>query len=164
MNYLKIESTSLSNGLGWRVVLWCAGCYRHCPGCHNPESWDENGGKPFTQNEMDLLLELLKPQFVKGLTLSGGDPLFINNRQMVAEICRTVKERLPEKDIWIYTGFNYEEVKDLEVMKYADVMVDGSFMQELRDVSLAFKGSSNQRIIDVPASRRNNQVALMKIE
>lgn len=164
MNFLKIESTSLSNGLGWRVVLWCAGCDRHCPNCQNPESWDEKGGKPFTQNEMDLIIELLKPDFVKGLTLSGGDPLFMGNRETVARICRTVKEKLPEKDIWMYTGYTYDEVRDLEVMKYVDVAVDGAFMQSLRDVSLAFRGSSNQRIIDVPESRKTGDIVLLELE
>jgi len=153
MNYIKIESSSLSNGTGWRVVLWCAGCENHCEGCHNQSTWDENAGKPFTEKELHLLCKLMVYPYIQGVTLTGGDPLFPKNRETVARIAKTIKELFPTKDIWLYTGYNYEDVKDLDVMNYVDVCVDGRYVQELRDVSLAFRGSSNQRIIDVPNSR-----------
>ena len=153
MNYIKIESSSLSNGVGWRVVLWCAGCENHCEGCHNPETWDPNAGKPFTEKELHLLCKLLVYPYIQGITITGGDPLFPGNREEVGKITKTIKELFPTKDIWLYTGYKYEDVKDLEAFKYTDVCVDGRFVQELRDVSLAFRGSSNQRIIDVQNSK-----------
>ncbi|MBR0473639.1 MAG: anaerobic ribonucleoside-triphosphate reductase activating protein [Erysipelotrichaceae bacterium] len=153
MNYIKIESSSLSNGLGWRVILWCAGCENRCEGCHNKETWDEKAGKPFDEETMELLLSLMDNQFIEGLTLTGGDPLYPSNRETIAKIAEKVKERFPEKNIWLYTGYDFEDVKDLEVMKYVDVCVDGRFIERLRDVSLAFRGSSNQRIIDVQNSK-----------
>ena len=164
MNYLKIESSSLSNGLGWRVVLWCAGCDHQCYNCHNPESWNEKGGHPFGVEQMDLLLKLLSPKYIKGITLSGGDPLFKNNREGMLYICKTIKEKMPEKDIWMYTGFNYDDVKDLEVMQYVDVLVDGRFVNSLRDVSLAFRGSSNQKVIDVPKSREAKETVCLNVD
>ena len=153
MNYIKIESSSLSNGTGWRVVLWCAGCENHCEGCHNQETWDPRAGKQFTPAELDLVCKLLEPSYIQGLTLTGGDPLFPGNRLAVTAVAKAVKERLPEKDIWLYTGYRYEDIKDLDVMKYVDICVDGRYVADLRDVSLAFRGSSNQRIIDVPNSK-----------
>ena len=164
MNYLKIEGSSLSNGKGWRVVLWCAGCDHQCYNCHNPESWNEHAGKEFTDEQMDLILDLLKPSYIKGLTLSGGDPLFYNNRETMAKICKTVKEVYPNKDIWMYTGFNYNDVKNLEVLDYVDVLIDGLFVNSLRDVSLAFRGSSNQKVINVPESRKAGETICMNVD
>lgn len=151
MNYHKIESASLSNGLGWRVVLWLSGCSHHCPGCHNPETWDPDSGRKFDDKAKTKLLELLSKPYIKGLTLSGGDPLYIGNVQEVTELCREIKELMPDKDIWIYTGYKYDEVKFLPVMKYADYLVDGEYKKEERDLTLAFRGSRNQNIIDLRA-------------
>ena len=158
MNYIKIESSSLSNGTGWRVVLWCAGCENCCEGCQNRETWDHKAGKPFTEKEMELIMELLDHPFIQGLTFSGGDPLFPSSRKQVAEIARRVKERFPDKDIWLYTGYDYEVVRNLKVMKYVDYCVDGRYEQKKRDVSLAFRGSANQRIIDVANSKTDVRV------
>ena len=162
MNYLKMESSSLSNGLGWRVILWCAGCENQCAGCHNRETWDPQAGKPFTDKEMDLLFKLLEPAYIEGLTFTGGDPLYPASREKVAEIAAAVREKFPEKDIWLYTGYDYEAVKGLDVMKYVDVCVDGKFVERLKDVSLAFRGSSNQRIIDVRNSA--DKVSVMELD
>lgn len=164
MNFLKIESSSLSNGQGWRVVLWCSGCIHQCYRCQNPESWDPKAGREFTRNEMDLLIELLKPDYIKGLTISGGDPLFDGNTETVTAICRELKEKLPDKDIWVYTGYEYDAVKDLELMNYIDVLIDGRFINSLRNVALAFRGSSNQKVIDVPASRKCGGTVTLNVE
>ena len=147
MNFHKIESTNLSNGLGWRVVLWVSGCSHHCSGCHNPETWDAESGRPFTEAEMRKLISLLENPYIKGLTLSGGDPLFEGNREAVEQIVKNVKLLCPTKDIWLYTGYEYDEIKDLEILKYVDVLVDGKYIQEQRDITLAFRGSKNQKII-----------------
>ena len=149
MNYHRIESTNLSNGLGWRVVLWVSGCSHHCEGCHNPETWDPNSGKKFTMKEMRKLIEFLEKPYIKGLTISGGDPLMFENRKDVLEIVKTVKTVFPQKDIWLYTGYDYLEVKDLEIMKYVDYVVDGKFILKQRDITLPFRGSANQKIIKV---------------
>lgn len=158
MNYLKIESSSLSNGLGWRVVLWVSGCSHHCPNCQNPETWDSQAGKKFTAQEKQLILSLLKPDFIKGLTLSGGDPLFETNRDAVLKLVKEIKEVYPKKDIWLYTGYNFEQIKDLELMKYIDVLIDGKYIDQQRDITLAFRGSINQKIIDVKQSLKNNAI------
>lgn len=161
MNFVKIESSSLSNGTGWRVVLWCSGCEHHCYNCHNKETWNPEFGKRFTEKEMNLILELLSKDYIQGLTFSGGDPLFPGNRDTVAQIARRVKEVYPDKDIWMYTGYKYEDVKNLPVMEDVDVLVDGKYINSLRDVSLPFRGSSNQRIIDVQKSRSLSPVVLL---
>lgn len=160
MNFMKIESSSLSNGEGWRVVLWCAGCSHACKNCHNPETWAENAGHPFTKNEVDLIVELLKPDYIHGITLSGGDPLFIHNRETMTDLCRYLKEIMPNKTIWCYTGYEYDAVKDLPIMDYIDVLIDGKYVEKERDVSLAFRGSRNQRIIDVAKSKQAGDVVL----
>ena len=147
MNYHRIESTNLSNGLGWRVVLWVSGCEHHCKGCHNPETWDYNSGKFFGKKELHKLLDFMCSPHIKGLTISGGDPLAPQNRMDILEILKVVKGEFPYKDVWLYTGYTYEEVQDLEIMKYVDVVVDGKFEIENRDITLPFRGSSNQRII-----------------
>ena len=149
MNYHRIESTNLSNGLGWRVVLWVSGCSHHCEGCHNQETWDKDSGKPFTEKELRKIIEFLDKPYIKGLTLSGGDPLMIDNRDAILQIVKAVKNNCPTKDIWLYTGYDYEEVKDLEIMKYVDVIVDGKFILAERDITLPFRGSKNQKIIEL---------------
>lgn len=151
MNFHKIESASLSNGKGWRVVLWLSGCDHHCPGCHNPETWNPNSGRKFDEEAKQKLFEWLSKPYIKGLTLSGGDPLYIGNIFEVTELCKEIKQKMPDKDIWIYTGYKYNEVKYLPVMKYADYLVDGEYKREERDITLAFRGSRNQNIIDLRA-------------
>ena len=164
MNYEKIDKCSVSNGAGVRTVLWVSGCDVHCHNCHNPQTWDFNSGIPFTEETMqELLYDLSKP-YIKGLTLSGGHPLDPHNASKVLEIVKRVKMVFPNKDIWIYSGYVWEDIiKDntlKEILKCTDVLVDGAYVDELRDISLAFRGSSNQRIIDVKKTLNSNEVIL----
>ena len=164
MNYEKIDKCSVSNGSGVRTVLWVSGCDIHCRNCQNPQTWDFNSGIPFTDDTMqEILCDLSKP-YIKGLTLSGGHPLDPHNAPKVLEIVKRVKMIFPNKDIWIYSGYVWENIiKDetlREILKYTDVLVDGAYIDELRDISLQFRGSSNQRIIDVPKSLEQNKVIL----
>ena len=164
MNYEKIDKCSVSNGLGVRTVLWVSGCNIHCRNCHNPQTWDFNSGIPFTEDTMqEILYDLSKP-YIKGLTLSGGHPLDPHNAPKVLEIVKRVKMVFPNKDIWIYSGYEWENIiKDetlREILKYTDVLVDGEYVDELRDISLAFRGSSNQRIICVQKSLAESKVIL----
>lgn len=164
MNYEKIDKCSVSNGVGVRTVLWVSGCDIHCKNCHNQSTWDFNSGIPFTEDTMqEILYDLSKP-YIKGLTLSGGHPLDPLNAPEVLKIVKRIKMVFPNKDIWIYSGYVWEDIiKDetlREIMKYTDVLVDGAYVDELRDISLPFRGSSNQRIIDVPKSLAENKVIL----
>ena len=164
MNYEKIDKCSVSNGAGVRTVLWVSGCNIHCKNCHNQQTWDFNSGIPFTDDTMqEILYDLSKP-YIKGCTLSGGHPLDPHNAPKVLEIVKRVKMVFPNKDIWIYSGYEWENItKDetlKEILKYTDVLVDGAYIDELRDISLPFRGSSNQRIIDVEKSLAENKVIL----
>jgi len=147
MKYVKITYTDVNNGLGNRVTLWISGCSHHCKGCHNPETWDFNYGREFDEEVENKLFEILDLPYVKGLTLSGGDP--IDSAEDVLELVKKVKQKFPKKDIWLYTGycFNKDFVKFNGIEEYVDVIVDGPFVEELRDTTLAFKGSRNQRTI-----------------
>ena len=146
MNYFAITKDDLLNGEGLRVVLWVAGCEHHCKGCHNPYTHDVNGGIKFGQDALDELLEALEQEHIQGLTLSGGDPLHPKNRYEMGQLCKLIKEQYPDKTIWIYTGYTFEQVKHLEVLEYIDVLVDGKFVQELADVNCEWRGSTNQNI------------------
>ena len=164
MNYEKVDKCSVSNGAGVRTVLWVSGCDVHCHNCHNPQTWDFNSGIPFTDDSMqEILYDLSKP-YIKGLTLSGGHPLDPHNAPKVLEIVKRVKMVFPNKDIWIYSGYVWEDIiKDntlKEILECTDVLVDGAYVDELRDISLAFRGSSNQRIIDVKKTLDSNEVIL----
>ena len=164
MNYEKIDKCSVSNGAGVRTVLWVSGCDIRCRNCHNPQTWDFNSGIPFTEETMqEILYDLSKP-YIKGCTLSGGHPLDPQNVPEVLKSVKRIKMVFPNKDIWIYSGYEWENIiKDetlREILKYTDVLVDGAYVDELRDISLAFRGSSNQRIIDVQKSLAENKVIL----
>ena len=164
MNYHNIKTDDMLNGDGLRVTCWISGCNIGCFNCYNPQTWDFNSGIPFTDDTMqEILYDLSKP-YIKGLTLSGGHPLDPLNAPKVLEIVKRVKMVFPNKDIWIYSGYVWEDIiKDetlREILKYTDVLVDGAYVDELRDISLAFKGSNNQRIIDVPKSLEQNKVIL----
>lgn len=164
MNYEKIDKCSVSNGVGVRTVLWVSGCDIHCYNCHNQQTWDFNSGIPFTEETMQEILEDLSKPYIKGLTLSGGHPLDPQNAPKVLEIVKRVKMVFPNKDIWIYSGYVWEDIiKDdilKEILKRTDVLVDGAYIDELRDISLAFRGSSNQRIIDVKKTLEKGKVVL----
>ena len=147
MRYLDILDCDIADGEGIRVTLFVSGCSHHCKGCHNPESWDYNNGEEFTEQVKEKLFNLIDRPYIDGLTLSGGDPLFCSNRADIEKLCIEFKERFPNKTIWCYTGYLYEEVKDLEIIKYIDVLVDGPYKEELRDITLPWVGSSNQRVL-----------------
>ena len=164
MNYHNIKTDDMLNGDGLRVTCWVSGCNMGCFNCYNPQTWDFNSGIPFTDDTIqEILYDLSKP-YIKGLTLSGGHPLDPHNALEVLEIVKRVKMVFPNKDIWIYSGYVWEDIiKDntlKEILKYTDVLVDGAYVDELRDISLAFRGSSNQRIIDVQKSLAENKVIL----
>ena len=164
MNYRNIKTDDMLNGGGLRVTCWVSGCSIGCFNCYNPQTWDFNSGIPFTEDTMqEILYDLSKP-YIKGLTLSGGHPLDPHNAPKVLEIVKRVKMVFPNKDIWIYSGYVWEDIiKDntlKEILKCTDVLVDGAYVDELRDISLAFRGSSNQRIIDVKKTLDSNEVIL----
>ena len=164
MNYHNIKTDDMLNGDGLRVTCWVSGCNMGCFNCYNPQTWDFNSGIPFTEDTMqEILYDLSKP-YIKGCTLSGGHPLDPHNAPKVLEIVKRVKMVFPNKDIWIYSGYVWEDIINdetlREILKYTDVLVDGAYIDELRDISLPFRGSSNQRIIDVPKSLEQNKVIL----
>ena len=147
MNYHDIKHDDMLNGDGIRVTLFVAGCCHRCKGCHNPETWDKNSGILFDDEAKNEIFRELSKDYINGLTLSGGDPLFCENRPIITDLCKQIKKLYPNKTIWLYTGYLYEEIKDLEILNYIDVLIDGPYIESLRDVSLEWRGSSNQRII-----------------
>lgn len=149
MNYHGIILTSFCNGEGMRTVLWVSGCEHHCKGCQNPDIWDANSGMIFDVEAKKEIFKALNRTWIDGLTLSGGDPLHPSNREDITALVKEVKEKFPNKTIWVYTGYEYESVKDLEVINYIDVVVDGRFVEKLADKNYKYAGSTNQRIIRV---------------
>ena len=149
MNYQGITPTSFNNGEGMRTVLWVSGCEHHCKCCQNPDTWNPNSGKLFDAQAKVELFKALNRKYIDGLTLSGGDPLHPANIDAVTTLVMEFREEFPEKNIWLYTGYNYECVRNLELMKYVDVVVDGRFVAELADKASKYTGSANQRIIHV---------------
>ena len=155
MNYSRIITYDVCNGLGWRVTLYVSGCARHCKGCFNTCTHDPTAGTKFTNKTKELIFKELEKPEIDGLTLLGGEPLsyLSDNRKTVIEFCKEVKERFPDKNIWCYSGYLLEEIqKDdtmKDILKYVDVLVDGPFIESLKDHNLEFRGSSNQRIIQV---------------
>lgn len=170
MNYAAIKNCDIANGPGVRVSLFVSGCTHHCKGCFNADTWDFNYGQPFTQDTVDEILKMLAPSHVKGLTILGGEPFEPQNQPAVLELLRKIKQTLPDKSIWAFSGYLFD--KDIlsgrlgtweitkEYLSYLDVLVDGPFILEKKDLSLRFRGSSNQRLIDVQASLENNAVVL----
>lgn len=148
MNYHEIEKCSISNGTGFRTVLWISGCSLNCKGCHNQQAQDKNSGKLFDESAKKELFDSINHEYIRGVTLSGGHPLEPYNLKDVVDLMKTIKEKYPDKDIWVYTGYTFSVVKNKmpDVLKYADVIVDGRYIEELRDITLKFRGSSNQRI------------------
>lgn len=149
MRYHNITKEDMLNGDGLRVVLWFAGCSHHCKNCQNPITWDPDGGLPFDEDAKQEIFEELDKEHVSGITFSGGDPLYEGTRDGLLELIREIKEKYPKKTIWLYTGYLWEEIRNLELISYLDVVVDGRFVEELKDNNLPWKGSSNQRVIDV---------------
>lgn len=146
MRYSAITYTDVNNGLGNRVTLWINGCKHQCEGCHNKETWQFNKGKLFDEDKRQQLFDILSLPYVKGLTLSGGDPLYSYNE--VLPLCKEVKDKFKDKDIWLYTGFTFDEIREqfTEILEYVDYVVDGRYEKDKRDVTLAFRGSTNQHI------------------
>lgn len=160
MNYHNITHDDMLNGDGLRVVLWVAGCNHCCPNCQNPQTWELSSGIPFDEDAYGELCEELSHSYTKGITFSGGDPLHPANREAVAKLIEKIKERFPEKDVWIYTGYRWDEIKALPLLERVDVVVDGTFEERLKDVSVPWVGSINQRVIDVQSSLLLNKIVL----
>ena len=152
MRFHNITKEDMLNGGGLRSVLWLAGCEHRCKNCQNPITWDICGGLLFDEAAKEELFESLEPDYISGITFSGGDPLHTQNREEVGRLIEEIHEKFPEKTIWVYTGYLWHDVKNLWFMKYVDVLVDGPFVDELKDVTLHWKGSANQRVIDVKKS------------
>ena len=160
MNYEYISKQDMLNGDGIRVVLWCSGCSLHCKNCQNPETWDKDSGQLWTEESEQELFEALDKDYITGITYSGGHSLEPYNIDVVTDIAKKIKERFPNKTQWVYTGYYWENIKDLEIIKYIDVVIDGPYIDEQRDISLKWRGSSNQRVIDVAKSLELNQIVL----
>ena len=160
MRYHNITTDDMLNGDGLRTVLWVAGCTHCCKECQNPITWDVNGGVPFDEAAKQELFEKLNHDYISGITFSGGDPLHPLNREPITALAKEINETFPDKTIWLYTGFLWEDLQKEEILKYIDVLVDGEFMIDLLDTKLKWCGSSNQRIIDVPASLDAGRVIL----
>lgn len=170
MNYATIKNCDIANGPGVRVSLFVSGCTHRCPGCFNEEAWDFNYGKPFTQDTVDSILNMLEPDHIKGLTLLGGEPFEPQNQPEIVKLLRQMKQKYPNKTVWAFSGYLFD--KDIlsgrlgpwevtrEFLQYVDVLVDGPFVMAKKDLSLRFRGSSNQRLIDVPTSLCENRVIL----
>lgn len=156
MNYHNITTDDMLNGDGLRVVLWCSGCEHRCPNCQNPITWDPNDGLLFDNEAMIELMNKLGKPYIAGLTLSGGDPMYPSNRDEVLKICRTAKELYPSKNIWMYTGYLFEDIKDEPILEYIDVLVDGPYIEALSDPKAHWVGSINQKIIDTQKTINND--------
>ena len=173
MYYGEIKSYDIANGEGVRISLFVSGCTHHCKNCFNPETWDFTYGKPFTTETEDMILEQLSPDYIDGLSLLGGEPFEPDNQSALLPFLRRVKQNFPNKTIWCYTGYLFDdellsesrarcEHTD-EMLSLIDVLVDGEFKQELYDISLSFRGSSNQRVIDVKKSLETGKVELYRL-
>lgn len=163
-NYANIKYCDIANGPGVRTSIFLSGCNHHCKNCFNQIAWDFNYGNPLTHEVIDKIIESAQPEYISGITILGGEPLANEaNQHATYTICKKFKEKFPNKTIWLYTGFTYEDVAHLSLMNYVDVVVDGLFVEELKDLMLQFRGSSNQRIIDVKKSLETNNTTLADI-
>lgn len=172
MNYGEIKKCDIANGEGVRVSLFVSGCSHHCKGCFNPETWNFAYGEPFTEETGEVLLRYLEPEYISGLTLLGGEPFEVENQKALTPFLREVRRRYPGKDIWCYTGYTLE--RDLlsegsvrcectdELLGMIDVLVDGEFIEEEKDISLVFRGSANQRVIALPETLKMKKICLWK--
>ena len=170
MYYGEIKNYDIANGSGVRVTLFVSGCTNHCEGCFQPQTWDFNFGKPFTEDTENEIMEMLAPGYINGLTLLGGEPFEPDNQRALLPFMRKVKEKYPDKNIWVFAGFTYDEMLTAgsrcrcectdEMLSLADVLVDGRFVLAKKDISLRFRGSSNQRLIDLNKTRETGAVTL----
>ncbi len=170
MNYATIKNCDIANGPGVRISLFVSGCTHHCKGCFNEVAWDFSYGKPFTQETIDLILDMLAPEYIEGITLLGGEPFEPENQGPILELLRQIKAKYPTKTIWAFTGYLLDRdilsgnLGDWEITQEyindLDVLVDGPFILEKKDLSLRFRGSSNQRIIDMPETLKTGKIVL----
>ncbi len=160
MRFHDITKCDMLNGTGLRAVLWVSGCSHRCKGCQNQVAQDPNDGVVFDNNSMNELIEALSPSYIEGLTLSGGDPLYPGNRQEILNIVKSIKDIYPNKNIWLYTGYSYEDISKLEILNYIDVVCDGLFKIELLSPNKKWVGSSNQRVIDIKKTKEYNKIIL----
>lgn len=170
MNYATIKNCDIANGPGVRVSLFVSGCTHRCKGCFNEVAWDFNYGQPFTQDTINDIIKMLSADYVKGITLLGGEPFEPENQPAILDLLRQIKKQYPDKSVWVFSGYLFD--KDIlsgrlgsweiteEYLSYVDVLVDGPYVESLKDLTLRFRGSSNQRIIDVPASLSQGKVIL----
>lgn len=163
MNYGELKKITIENGTGVRVSLFVSGCRNHCFNCIQPETWDFTYGMPFTEITVQEIIKDMEPDYIAGLTILGGDPMEPENEPEVLELCKKVKDVYPDKTIWLYTGYLFENFIGHELYNWVDIIVDGRFEEDLKNLTLPFRGSSNQRIIDVKASVENGKVVLMEV-
>ena len=174
MYYGELKKRDIANGLGVRVALFVSGCTNHCEECFNRDTWDFHFGKEYTMETENEIIEAMRPDFVRGLSLLGGEPMEPKNQPQLLALVKRAKKELPNKDIWCYTGFTYDELLDRraypnteiveELLSYIDVLVDGRFEKDKRNLMLKFRGSENQRLIDLNKTRKENKVVLLDIE
>ena len=174
MKYLEIKEYDIANGPGVRMSLFVSGCTHHCKGCFNPESWDFNNGMEFNEDTTNKILESLSYDYIDGFSLLGGEPFEEENQECLTKLLRIIKDKYPDKSVWCYTGYLFD--KDIldnmvnnfpytkEMLNYIDIIVDGKFILEKKDLSIIFRGSSNQRIIDVQASLKNKKIILSEYD
>jgi anaerobic ribonucleoside-triphosphate reductase activating protein len=169
MHYSVIKPVDIADGVGVRVTLFVSGCTHHCKGCFQPQTWAFDYGQPYTKETEDQLISLLSPSYIRGLTLLGGEPMEPDNQRALLSLLRRVRAELPKKDIWCYSGYTLDELTGLsrarcevtdELLSLIDVLVDGEFVEEKRNISLKFRGSENQRLIDLAATRKQGTVVL----
>lgn len=164
-NYTGIDTYDINNGKGFGITLFVQGCPHHCEGCHNPQTWDFNNGRVLDMNVIDNIIRIAEDDNIVRLTISGGEP-FANITPCMVAACR-FKLLYPNKTVWVYSGYTYEEIQNIpeanSLLDWCDILVDGPYIKELRDLSLAFRGSSNQRIIDLNKTRKENKVVLYDV-
>ena len=176
MNYLKIDHDDVCNGIGLRCTIWFSGCSHHCPSCQNPQTWNPDSGIPFDESAKQEIINELSKDYISGITFSGGDPLHENNLKDVVNLIFKVKENFPQKTIWLYTGYSFEELKEMyktmqfafspynewkvrwDIIKMCDVLVDGEYIEEQKDITLKWRGSKNQRVINIPETLKQNKI------
>ena len=166
MKYAKIKKTDVANGPGVRVSIFVSGCHHHCEGCFNSEAWDFNYGNDFTEDTIQEIIEAMNHDYITGLSLLGGEPFELVNQKGLLPLLKKVKEVYPEKTIWAYSGYLYDELKEMdypetkEILSLIDVLVDGKFVESLKDPNLYFRGSSNQRVIDMKKTLKSKKIVL----
>ncbi len=161
MNYHNITHDDMLNGTGLRVCLWVSGCTHNCCGCHNPETHDINSGIPFDDAAKNEIFNQLEKDYIDGITLTGGDPLHPYNLDVITSLSKEIKTKYPDKTIWLYSGFKFENIKKYEILSYIDVLCDSKFELEKTSISLKWIGSSNQRVIDIKKTLKENRIILL---